>query len=90
MTTSMENNLDYLKGKRFNFCYYAGQYKALRRYAFDLWGADEVAMMSDDDIESKFIKLGYIPVIINFEGNNTEEIYILKRETLGFAKCLSR
>lgn len=90
MTTSMENDLDYLKGKSFNFCYYAGQRKALRRHAVDLWGADEVTMMSDDDIENKFVKLGYIPVVINFEGNNTEEIYILKRETLSFAKCLSR
>lgn len=90
MTTSMENDLDYLKGKGFNFCHYAGQKKDLRRHAVDLWGVEEVAMMSDYDIESKFVKLGYIPVVVNFEGNNGEEIYILKRETLSFAKCLSR
>lgn len=90
MSKTMENNLEYLTGKDFNFCHYAGQRRDLREHAINLWGAEEVARMSDDDIENKFIKLGYIPVIVNFEGNNVEDIYLIKKEQLSFAKCLSR
>lgn len=87
---SIENNLEYLKGKDFNFCHYAGQRRNLREYAIDLWGAEEVAYMSDYDIESKFIKLDYIPVVVNFDGNNQEDIYLIKKEQLSFVRCLSR
>lgn len=90
MAKTIENNLEYLKGKDFNFCQYAGQRRCLRRVAVDLWGEKEVSLMSDYDIENKFIKLGYIPIIVNFEGNNQEDIYIIKKETLSFSKCLSR
>ena len=86
----LENDLEYLKGKNFDFGCYAGQARNLRRHAVDLWGAEEVASMTDFDIKQKFIKLGYIPVVINFEGNNTEDIYLVKKEVLSFAKCLER
>jgi len=86
----MENNLEYLNGKTFNFGGYAGQSRDLREYAIDLWGAEEVAHMSDYNIETKFLKLGYIPVVVNFDGNNQEDIYLIKKEQLSFVKCLSR
>lgn len=46
--------------------------------------------MTDFDIENKLIKLGYIPIIVNFEGRNEENVYIIKKEQLSFAMCLSR
>lgn len=58
----------------------------------ELFGTSEkmVAAMTDFDIEHKFLKLGYIPIVVNFEGNNTEDIYLIKKEVLSFAKCLAR
>lgn len=85
-----ENNLEYLNGKTFDFGCYAGQSRCLRRIAVDLWGEKEVSLMADFDIKTKFLKLGYIPIVVNFEGNNQEDIYLIKKEQLGFAKCLSR
>jgi len=90
MSKIMENNLEYLNGKTFNFCSYAGQRKCLRRIAVDLWGDKEASLMSDFDIETKFLKLGYIPIVVNFDGNNQEDIYLIKKKELSFAKCLSR
>lgn len=90
MTTIMENNLEYLKGKNFDFGGYAGQRRCLRRHAVDLWGAEEVAAMTDFDLEHKFVQLGYIPIVVNFDGNKEEDIYLIKKEVLSFAKCLAR
>jgi hypothetical protein len=86
----MENNLEYLNGKTFIFGGYAGQRRCLRKVAVDLWGEKEVSLMTDFDIETKFLKLGYIPIVINFEGNNQEYIYLIEKEKLSFTKCLSR
>lgn len=90
MTKTMENDLEYLNGKTFNFGGYAGQRRCLRRIAVDLWGEKEASLMTDFDIENKFLKLGYIPIVVNFDGNNEEDIYLIKKEQLSFAKCLSR
>lgn len=90
MSETMENNLEYLNKKTFNFGGYAGQRRCLRRVAVDLWGDKEVSLMTDSDIETKFLKLGYIPMVVNFDGNNQEDIYLIKKDHLSFAKCLSR
>lgn len=88
--TTEENNLKYLDGKTFKFGMYTGQSRCLRRVAVDLWGDKEVSLMTDFDIETKFLKLGYIPIVVNFEGHNEDNIYLIKKEQLSFAKCLSR
>lgn len=85
-----ENNLTYLDAKDLRFGGYAGQTRCLRQHAIDLWGEKEIASLPDFDIENKFKKAGYIPVIVNHEGNNEETIYLIKKEQLAFAKCLSR
>lgn len=90
MSEAMENDLEYLKGKTFIFGSYTGQRRCLRRVAVDLWGEKEVSLMADFDIETKFLKLGYIPMVVNFDGNNQEEVYLIKKDHLSFAKCLSR
>lgn len=88
--TTEENNLEYLNGKTFSFGCYSGQSRCLRRIAVDLWGEKEVSLMADFDIEEKFLEQGYIPIVVNFEGKKDEYIYLIKKEVLGFAKCLSR
>ena len=85
-----ENNLSYLEAKDLRFGGYAGQTRCLRQHAINLWGEKEVASLADFDIENKFKKAGYIPVIVNHDGNNEEEIYLVKKEQLAFAICLSR
>lgn len=90
MTKVCENDLTYLETKDLRFGGYAGQTRCLRLHAINLWGEREVASLADFDIENKFKKAGYIPVLINHEGNNEEEIYLIKKEQLAFAKCLSR
>lgn len=90
MSKVLENDLEYLNQKNFDFGGYAGQRRCLRRVAVELWGEKEVSLMADFDIEIKFLKQGYIPIVVNFEGNNQEDIYLIKKEQLSFAKCLSR
>lgn len=85
-----ENNLSYLEAKDLRFGGYAGQTRCLRKEAIKLWGEKEIASLPDFDIENKFKKAGYIPVVINHEGNNEEEIYLVKKEVLACAICLSR
>ena len=85
-----ENNLTYLEAKDLRFGGYAGQTRCLRKEAIKLWGEKEVASLADFDIENKFKKAGYIPVVVNHAGNNEEEIYLVKKEHLAFAICLSR
>lgn len=85
-----ENNLSYLESKDLRFGGYAGQTRCLRKAAINLWGEKEVASLADFDIENKFKKAGYIPVVVNHDGNNEEEIYLVKKEHLAFAICLSR
>lgn len=85
-----ENNLTYLEAKDLRFGGYAGQTRCLRQHAIRLWGEKEVASLADFDIENKFKKAGYIPLVVNHDGNNEEEIYLVKKEQLAFAICLSR
>ena len=85
-----ENDLSYLKTKDLRFGGYAGQTRCLRKEAIKLWGEKEVASLADFDIEKKFKDAGYIPVVINHDGNNEEDIYLIKKEQLAFAICLSR
>lgn len=85
-----ENNLSYLEAKDLRFGGYAGQTRCLRQHAINLWGEKEIASLPDFDIENKFKKAGYIPVIVNHDGNNEEEIYLVKKDQLAFALCLSR
>lgn len=84
------NNLSYLDAKDLRFGGYAGQTRCLRQHAIRLWGEKEVASLADFDIENKFKKAGYIPLVVNHDGNNEEEIYLVKKEQLAFAICLSR
>lgn len=85
-----ENDLSYLKVKDLRFGGYAGQTRCLRKQAINLWGEKDIAFMTDFDIENKFKNEGYIPVVINHNGNNEEYIYLVKKEQLAFAICLSR
>lgn len=85
-----ENNLSYLESKDLRFGGYAGQTRCLRKEAIKLWGEKEIASLTDFDIENKFKKAGYIPVVINHDGNNEEEVYLIKKEQLAVAICLSR
>lgn len=85
-----ENDLSYLKVKDLRFSGYAGQTRCLRKEAIKLWGEKEVAPLADFEIENKFKNAGYIPVVINYDGDNDEEIYLVKKEQLAFAICLSR
>lgn len=85
-----ENDLSYLGTKNLRFGGYAGQTRCLRKEAIKLWGEKEVAPLPDFDVEKKFKEAGYIPVVINHDRNNDEEIYLIKKEHLAFAICLSR
>lgn len=85
-----ENNLSYLETKDLRFSSYAGQTRCLRKEAIKLWGEKDIASITDSDIEYKFEKAGYVPVIINHDGNNEEDIYLVKKEWLAFAIRLSR
>lgn len=85
-----ENDLSYLKAKDLRFSGYAGQIRCLRKEAIKLWGEKEVAALADFEIENKFKKAGYVPIVINYDGDNDEEIYLVKKEQLEFAICLSR
>ena len=90
MKEACENDLSYLNTKDLRFGGYAGQTRCLRKEAIKLWGEKEVASLADFDIENKFKKAGYIPVIVNHDGNNEEDIYLVKQEQLAFAILLSR
>ena len=83
-----ENDLSYLEAKDLRFGGYAGQTRDLRKHAINLWGEKEIASMTDFDIENKFKKAGYVPVVVNHDGNNEEDIYLVKKEQLAFALCL--
>lgn len=85
-----ENDLSYLGTKNLRFGGYAGQTRCLRKQAINLWGEKEIASLTDSDIEDKFEIAGYVPVVINYDGNNDENIYLIKKEHLAFAICLSR
>lgn len=85
-----ENDLSYLEAKGLRFGGHTGQARCLRKEAIKLWGEKAVASLTDFDIENKFKKAGYIPLIVNYDGNNGEEIYLVKKEHLAFAMCLSR
>lgn len=90
MTEVCENDLSYLKAKDLRFGCYTGQTRCLRKEAIKLWGEKEIASLPDFDIENKFKDEGYIPVVVNHAGNNEEEVYLIKKEQLAFAICLSR
>lgn len=85
-----ENDLSYLKEKDLQFGCYTGQARCLRQHAINLWGEKEVASLTDFDMEKKFKEAGYIPVVINHAGNNEGYVYLIKKEHLAFAICLSR
>ena len=90
MSEVCENDLSYLKEKDIRFGRYMGQTRCLRKEAINLWGEKDIASLTDFDIENKFKNEGYIPVVIYHDGNNEEKIYLVKREYLAFAICLSR
>lgn len=85
----MEKN--FLNNKNFSYGSYTGQTKCLRKLAIEKFGANEVAMMSDWQIEKEFKKLGLVPVCVCFEnGCDHEMIYLIPIEKLDELETLSR
>lgn len=84
------NEFENAKLKDLSFGGYHGQSVDLRTFGIELFGAEEVAKMSDEMLEHNIIEKGYVPMLLNHYGNNEETVYLIEADYLNKCRKLER